>query len=149
MNKNRPKVRMNYFRSSEEPFDWKMRFLDAEYKTGPYTRNMRPNKDMVIYYSENKLPDYQFGEYLIYNSYVKTMLLWYKYQYSEFSFAIEDLNNYDYFRAIISNFIKVFDLNCDLRTVDKFLWTAGKEFFPQYVYKDLLEKYKPQTNKSS
>ena len=242
MGTKRSQAQINYFRSNGEPFDWKMRLLEVEYKTKSYSRNIRPNKDMVMYYIDNKWPDYQFEEeslllvfekfndtnnpyhlfsrllalnaiystaidtkklrmltdtfieqtkgfnpeeydptivdkirvkfindhhydpysittkyfshineceYPIYDSYVKTMLMWYRYQYSEFCFAIEDLNNYDYFRAIIGNFIKVFDLNCDLRTVDKFLWTAGKEFFPQYVYKDLLDKYKPQTNKFS
>lgn len=81
--------------------------------------------------------------YPIYDSYVKTMLLWYKYTFADFDFDADDLDNYDSFRTILAYFIRLFNLNCNLRTADKFLWTAGKEFFPRYVYKDLIAKYKP------
>ena len=62
MGTKRSQVQINYFRSNGEPFDWKMRLLEVEYKTKSYSRNIRPNKDMVMYYIDNKWPDYQFEE---------------------------------------------------------------------------------------
>lgn len=81
--------------------------------------------------------------YPIFDWYVKTMLLWYKSKFEDFDFEISDLEHYDSFKAIIEDFIRVFELNCSLRSADKFLWTAGKDFFPQYVYENLIVKYKP------
>ena len=62
MGTKRSQVQINYFRSNGEPFDWKMRLLEVEYKTKSYSRNIRPNKDMVMYYIDNKWLDYQFEE---------------------------------------------------------------------------------------
>lgn len=232
---SRTKQYIVYFRNNGVPFEWKIDLLNSEYRTTPYSRNDRPNSDMVRYYVENKWSAYQFEEdtlnlifdkfndphnrqhifarflalnsiystqldtakmelladmiinrtkdldlneynpdvvdeirasfkktnnydprsfiskyfshinenaYPIYDSYVKTMLLWYKHSFSDFDFNVGDLDNYDSFRSILTDFIRVFNLNCSLRTADKYLWTAGKEFFPQFVYKDLIEKHK-------
>ena len=143
MAKARPTKQIDYFRKNGEPFAWKLELLNAEYQTAPYSRNDRPNCDMVAYYVENKWSANQFDEdaYPIYNRYVKEMLLWYRYRFEDFNFAVSDLENYDRFKTIIGGFINTFNLNCSLKTAGKFLWTAGKEFFPRYVYKDLVEKY--------
>lgn len=237
MANRKSRKQIEYFRKNGNPFVWKLELLNAEYITTPYSRNDRPNSDMVTYYINNKWSIYQFEEdalnlifsqfnntqdrqhvfsrllalnsiysteldtkkmiiladvlinhtkgltlsnyipdivdeirtdfkttynydpysfiskyfshinedaYPIYDSYVKTMLLWYKFKFKYFDFEISDLENYDKFKAIIENFILVFELNCSLRTADKFLWTAGKEFFPKFVYEDLIKKYKSQ-----
>lgn len=235
MAKDRPKKQIEYFRKNGEPFAWKLELLNAEYQTAPYSRNDKPNSDMVAYYVKNKWSANQFDEdalnlvfatlddtndsqhmyvrlltlnsiystkldskklriladvlikqtkdidlniynsnivdtirkffkekydydpysfvskyfshinenaYPIYDSYVKEMLLWYRYRFVDFNFVVSDLENYDRFKTIIGDFINTFNLNCSLREADKFLWTAGKEFFPQYVYEDLIERYK-------
>ena len=147
----RIKQSIEYFRSNGSPFEWKLELLNSEYQTTPYSRSDRPNPDMVRYYVENRWSAYQFEEdalNLIFDSYVKTMLLWYKYTFVDFDFDADDLDNYDSFRTILSDFIRIFNLNCNLRIADKFLWTAGKEFFPRYVYKDLIAKYKPARHTS-
>ena len=236
MTNSRHQKQVEYFRKNGMPFAWKLELLDSEYITEPYTRNDRPNPEMIAYYIKNKWSEYQFEEntlnlifdkfdnpndlqcifarllalnsiystkldtkkmfllsdviidhtkglnlsnfipnliddirtvfkktynydpysfvtkyfshinedsYPIYDSYVKTMLLWYRYEFPEFNFEISDLEDYDRFKTIVKNFIHVFELNCSLRQADKFLWAAGKEFLPQYVYEDLIEKYKP------
>ena len=232
----RPKKQITYFKKNGDPFAWKLNLLNSEYQTTPYSRNDRPNPDMIAYYVDNKWSAYQFDEdtlklifakfndtndpkhmyarllalnsiystkldsnklriladvlieqttdinlndyspdivdnirtgfkdeygydpysfvskyfshinedaYPIFDSYVKMMLLWYRHIFEDFDFDIDDIDDYDRFKTILENFISIFDLNCNLRTADKFLWTAGKEFFPQFVYKDLIEKYKP------
>lgn len=85
-------------------------------------------------------------DYPIYDSYVATMLKWYREKYKEckiFGFEDKELNDYDKFRDVVKIFINRFSLEDNLKKTDEFLWTAGKVFFPQYVPRDLVEKYKP------
>jgi hypothetical protein len=71
-------------------------------------------------------------EYPIYDSYVEIMLVNYKNKDSFDRFAKVDLKRYEHFVKIIKAFREFYGLNdFSLRDIDRFLWLAGKEWFPK------------------
>ena len=76
----------------------------------------------------------------IYDYFVDKML-WYFQKKDKFSnFSKEDLKDYVKFRNILMDFKKYYDIDeFNLRDIDKYLWIAGKEYFPK--------KYKYGSNK--
>lgn len=80
-------------------------------------------------------------EYPIYDSYVDRMLKHYKVK-NEFDFKNEDLKDYAKFKQILIKFRKYYQLESfSLKEIDKYLWQAGKQYFPK--------KYGKNTNKIS
>ena len=71
-------------------------------------------------------------EYPIYDSFVEKMLLYFR-KYDRFAtFHNKDLKQYGKFRDILLSFRKFYDLeDYDLKKIDKYLWLAGKEYFPR------------------
>ncbi len=72
----------------------------------------------------------------IYDYFVDKML-WYFQKKDNFSnFSKEDLKDYVKFRNILIDFKKFYDIDeYNLRDIDKYLWIAGKEYFPKkYKY---------------
>ena len=72
----------------------------------------------------------------IYDYFVDKML-WYFQKKDKFSnFSKEDLKDYVKFRNILMDFKKNYDIDeYNLRDIDKYLWIAGKEYFPKkYKY---------------
>lgn len=75
--------------------------------------------------------------YPIYDSYVEKMLLYCKGKDSFDTFTAEDLKLYVRFREILLSFRKFYSLNeFDLKQIDKYLWQAGKKYFPRNYKKN-------------
>lgn len=72
----------------------------------------------------------------IYDYFVDKML-WYFQKKDKFSnFSKEDLKDYVKFKNILMDFKKFYDIDeYNLRDIDKYLWIAGKKYFPKkYKY---------------
>ncbi|MCX8061255.1 MAG: hypothetical protein QXS54_01325 [Candidatus Methanomethylicaceae archaeon] len=69
--------------------------------------------------------------YPIYDMCVDKMLWAYRRQDQFDSFLHQDLLKYDRFRQIVRNFQRHYHLTTyNIKDIDKFLWLAGKEYFP-------------------
>jgi len=69
--------------------------------------------------------------YPIYDTFVDKMLWAYRRQDQFDSFLHQDLLKYDRFRQIVRNFQRHYHLTTyNIKDIDKFLWLAGKEYFP-------------------
>lgn len=69
--------------------------------------------------------------YPIYDSYVEKMLIYFKNKEKFDLFCKEDLKCYKRFKEILSNFREFYKLDkYNLKQIDKYLWLAGKEYFP-------------------
>ena len=70
--------------------------------------------------------------YPIYDSYVGTMLCYFKRRDRFFEFVKEDLRNYEMFKTIIMAFCEFYALEgFSLKEIDRYLWLLGKKFFPK------------------
>lgn len=79
--------------------------------------------------------------YPIYDSYVEKMLKYCKKKDKFDNFKNDDLKSYERFREILLSFRKYYSLNeFDLKQIDKYLWQAGKKYFPR--------NYKKSKNKN-
>ena len=80
--------------------------------------------------------------YPIYDSYVDKMLIYFRNKDKFDNFLNKDLKIYKYFVSILENFRKYYKLEkFDLKQIDKYLWQAGKKYFPK--------KYGRNTNSKS
>lgn len=68
----------------------------------------------------------------IYDYFVETML-WHFQETDKFSnFKRKDLRDYTFFKKVLYDFQKFYDIEeFTLRDIDKYLWIAGKEYFPK------------------
>ena len=70
--------------------------------------------------------------YPIYDSYVDKLLMHFKKEDNFFEFKKADLKIYENFKNILEKFRIFYDLeDYDLKQIDKYLWQAGKEYFPR------------------
>ncbi|MDD5527553.1 MAG: hypothetical protein PHO56_01075 [Patescibacteria group bacterium] len=70
--------------------------------------------------------------YPIYDSYVDQMLVYCKNKDNFDFFSKEDLKVYVQYKKILENFRKFYELEMfDLKQIDKYLWQAGKKYFPK------------------
>lgn len=69
------------------------------------------------------------------------MLIYFKKKDKFSDFKNEDLKDYFKFRNVLMKFKKFYDIDkYNLRDIDKYLWIAGKEYFPKRYYKKVLRK---------
>jgi hypothetical protein len=70
--------------------------------------------------------------YPIYDSFVDKLLMYFK-KSDKFSvFKNSDLRNYSRYKEILIDFQNFYSLeNFDLKEIDKYLWQAGKKYFPK------------------
>ena len=90
-------------------------------------------KEKVFYSFASKYCSHHNNiEFPIYDYFVDKML-WYFQKKDHFSkFTREDLKDYVKFKNILVDFKKYYDIdNYNLRDIDKYLWIAGKEYFPK------------------
>ena len=79
--------------------------------------------------------------YPIYDSYVDQILLYCKNRDNFDDFSKEDLKIYVKYRRILENFRKYYKLESfDLKQIDKYLWQAGKKYFPKKYDKNSNKK---------
>ena len=77
--------------------------------------------------------------YPIYDSYVEKLLMHFKKTDKFCKFKKEDLKNYPTYRSILIEFQKFYGLErYNLKEIDKYLWQAGKEYFPKKYKKSRL-----------
>lgn len=70
--------------------------------------------------------------YPIYDSYVEKMLKYFRKKDTINDFLDKDLKLYTRYREILMNFRKYYNLESfDLKQIDKYLWQAGKKYFPK------------------
>lgn len=70
--------------------------------------------------------------YPIYDSYVEKLLIYLKKTDKFYNFNKDDLRNYSLYRNILIEFQKYYGLEMyNLKEIDKYLWQAGKEYFPK------------------
>lgn len=70
--------------------------------------------------------------YPIYDSYVEKMLIYCEKNDKFDVFDYKDLKSYERFKEILFNFRSHYKLESfDLKQIDKYLWLAGKEYFPK------------------
>lgn len=79
--------------------------------------------------------------YPIYDSYVEKMLIYCKKKDNFDIFNNEELRSYARFKEILFNFRKYYNLGSfNLKQIDKYLWQAGKEYFPKNYGSSLVKK---------
>ena len=91
------------------------------------------NKDKFFYSFASKFCSHHNAiEFPIYDYFVDKML-WYFQKNDKFSnFKKNDLKDYTIFKNVLNDFKKFYDIdNYNLRDIDKYLWIAGKEYFPK------------------
>jgi len=72
------------------------------------------------------------SKYPIYDSYVESMLIYFKKEYRFYRFIKADLKTYSVYHEILIKFKEFFGLErFTLKEVDKYLWQLGKEKFPR------------------
>ncbi|HQM85688.1 MAG TPA: hypothetical protein PLD55_13505 [bacterium] len=70
--------------------------------------------------------------YPIFDSYVEKLLLYFKKEYNFSNFRKTDLKQFIRYREILEDFRRYFGLDrYNLKEIDKYLWQAGKEYFPR------------------
>ena len=71
-------------------------------------------------------------EFPIYDYFVDKMLVYFQKRDKFSNFKKDDLKDYVKFRNVLMDFKKYYDIdNYNLRDIDKYLWIAGKEYFPK------------------
>jgi len=70
--------------------------------------------------------------YPIYDYHVEQILLWFKRRDDFCAFSVADLRIYSTYRSVLLEFRKFYKLDSfDLKQIDKYLWQAGKKYFPR------------------
>jgi len=92
-----------------------------------------PGRKAVIYsFATKYCSHHKPSEYPIYDSYVDKMLCHLKHEYKFTEFDAAELKDFPRFRDIIIKFQKFFGLEqFTVKEIDKYLWLAGKEYFPK------------------
>lgn len=71
-------------------------------------------------------------EFPIYDYFVDRMLVYFQKKDKFSNFKRDDLKDYVKFKSILIDFKKFYDIDeFNLRDIDKYLWIAGKEYFPK------------------
>lgn len=96
-----------------------------------------PNMKSRIYsFATKYCSHHNHDDYPIYDSYVEKMLIYFRNKYHFYEFDREDLKVFSKFKDIILKFRTVFELNhFSIKDIDKYLWQAGKEYFPNWKKK--------------
>lgn len=113
--------------------------IDARLKAGDVTlvddiKQITINgKDRIFYSFASKYCSHHNPfDYPIYDSYVDTVLRYFRNKDGFASFAVNDLKNYIDFKCALSDFRVFYGLEeYNLKQLDKYLWLLGKEFFPK------------------
>jgi len=90
-------------------------------------------KTIKFYSFATKYCSHHFPEdYPIYDSFVEKMLMHFKRVDKFYKFKKDDLKHYPTYHAILMEFSRFYGLDgFTLKQVDKYLWQAGKEYFPK------------------
>ncbi len=91
------------------------------------------NKEINFYYFATKYCSHHKPiVYPIYDSYVEKLLMFFKKNDEFLKFKKADLKVYSKYKNILLGFQKFYGLEeFDLKKIDKYLWQAGKDYFPK------------------
>lgn len=90
-------------------------------------------KEKVFYSFASKYCSHHNNiEFPIYDYFVDRMLMYFKSKDKFAKFTKDDLKDYVKFKDILIRFKKFYNIDeYNLRDIDKYLWIAGKEYFPK------------------
>ncbi|MBQ9181052.1 MAG: hypothetical protein IJ134_00190 [Bacilli bacterium] len=90
-------------------------------------------KEKVFYSFASKYCSHHNNvEFPIYDYFVDKMLMYFQKRDKFSNFKSNDLKDYVKFKNILIDFKKFYDIDeFNLRDIDKYLWIAGKEYFPK------------------
>ena len=90
-------------------------------------------KEMNFYSFASKYCSHHFDKkYPIFDSYVEKVLKYLRKEDNFYVFENSDLKNYEKFYNILLEFRKFYKLEkYNLKEIDKYLWQAGKDYFPK------------------
>ena len=116
--------------------------IDDRLKTGDLTivneiaNNTISGKNKNFYSFASKYCSHHDQDvYPIYDSYVDQMLRYFRNTDKFYKFKNDDLKNYVKFKDILLKFKYFYKLeNYSLKDIDKYLWQAGKQYFPKKYY---------------
>ena len=116
--------------------------IDDRLKTGDLTivneiaNNTISGKNKNFYSFASKYCSHHDQDvYPIYDSYVDQMLRYFRNTDKFYKFRNDDLKNYVKFKDILLRFKDFYKLeNYSLKDIDKYLWQAGKQYFPKKYY---------------
>ncbi|MFA5232525.1 MAG: hypothetical protein WC410_02570 [Candidatus Paceibacterota bacterium] len=95
---------------------------------------MSKGKTRNFYSFASKYCSHHWPErYPIYDSFVDKMLMHFQKQDKFYKFKKEDLHDYKKFSNILQQFKEFYKIyNYSIKDIDRYLWQAGKEYFPKY-----------------
>lgn len=101
-----------------------------------------PNiKSRIYSFATKYCSHHKHNDYPIYDSYVDKMLIYFRDTYHFFEFSKEDLKNYLRFKKVIIEFKNFFELHqFSIKEIDKYLWQAGKDNFPNWKKRKIKQK---------
>ena len=91
-------------------------------------------KKTISFYSfSTKYCSHHFPEcYPVYDSFAEKMLMHFKRVDNYFKFKKDDLRHYPTYLTVLTQFSRFYGLDSfSLKQIDKYLWQAGKEYFPK------------------
>ena len=91
------------------------------------------NKEKYFYSFASKYCSYHNNiDFPIYDYFVDKMLIYFQKKDKFSSFKKDDLKDYPKFKTVLNDYKKYYNINeYNLRDIDKYLWIAGKEYFPR------------------
>ena len=91
------------------------------------------DKEKYFYsFSSKYCSHHNNNEFPIYDYFVDRMFMYFKKRDNFSSFKQADLKDYVKFKKILIEFKKYYNIDeYNLRDIDKYLWIAGKEYFPK------------------
>lgn len=100
---------------------------------GHKIRKSQKAKESYLYsFATKYCSHHKPNTYPIYDSYVEKMLLYFRDSDGFDNFKIEDLKSYKRFNEVLLSFRRYYNLESfNLKQIDKYLWQAGKEYFPK------------------
>jgi len=95
-------------------------------------KNEKSKESFLYSFATKYCSHHKSTTYPIYDSYVEKMLNYCKRKDKFEMFKNEDLKSYKRFREILISFRKYYLLGeFDIKQIDKYLWQAGKNYFPK------------------
>ena len=96
-------------------------------KSGLKNKN---GKEIIFYSFATKFCSHHNDkDFAIYDSFVARVLTHFKQDFSKYSFNQNDLRDYAKFMQILKEFREFYKLDCDLKSLDLYLWQLGKKHF--------------------
>ena len=113
--------------------DYRLEMRDTQLVNDIALVSVKEDKSINFYSFATKYCHQHFQkDYPIYDNYVEKMLLYFKKRDRFHPFKKSNLKHYPVFKEVILAFRTYYHLTSfDLKDIDRYLWLAGKEYFPR------------------